>query len=149
MAMTIGGTSGGHQASINITPMIDVLLVLLILFLVIQPTLTKGIDVQVPAEASPPREGQAPDQITLHVRSGAGGPVYTINDIAVAPERLEARLRETFASRPRKVVFVKGAEALAYGDVVRAMDAARAAGIEVIGLVPRSRPAIADVPDGR
>ena len=138
MAITLGGT-GGHQATINITPMIDVLLVLLILFLVIQPTLTKGIDVQVPAESPAPSAGEAPDQITLHVRAGAAGPSYAINGLEVAPERLEARLREVFAARPRKVLFVKGEDGLVYGDVVRAMDAARASGIEVIGLVPRPR----------
>jgi biopolymer transport protein ExbD len=139
MAMNVGEGAGGFQSSINITPMIDVLLVLLILFLVIQPTLTKGIDVQVPAEqASAPGES-APDQITLQVRAGADGATYAVNELEVPADLLAARIREVYAARPRKVIFVKGDESVSYADVVRAMDAARAGGIEVIGLVPRPR----------
>ena len=137
MAMRIDGGSGDHLASINITPMIDVLLVLLILFIIIQPALTKGIDVQVPTEENAEKSEAALDQIILHVRTGVSGPAYAINDIDVPSQYLAERIREIFEKRPRKVIFVKGEESLTYEDVVRAMDAARAGGIEVIGLVPR------------
>ncbi len=135
MAMTAGGR-GGPQSNINITPIIDVLLVLLIIFLVIQPALQKGIEVQVPPveeqEAQP--EDSPPDQIVLEIRPG---PAYFINQTPVAAAQLEAQIQSIFAQRPRKVLFVKGAENLVYGDVVRAIDAARGGGIEVVGLVPR------------
>jgi biopolymer transport protein TolR len=135
MAMSTGGGKGGPSWQINMTPMIDVLLVLLIIFMVIQPTLQKGIEVQVPPVEEQPAES-SPDQITLEIRPG---PDYAINGIPVPANELPAQIRGIFAERPRKVLFVKGAEDIVYGDVVRAVDAARGAGIEVVGLVPRGR----------
>lgn len=129
---------GAAVAEINITPMVDVLLCLLILVMVIQPGLLKGVDLQVPppetAEAS--RAAQARDQIILHV---SPGPAYTINGESVPAEGLEARIRDVFRDRARKVLFVKGAEDASYEAVVAAVDLARGAGIRVIGLVPRER----------
>ena len=138
MAMTTGGGRGGPQSNINITPMIDVLLVLLIIFLVIQPALQKGIEVQVPPveEQEVQPDDAPPDQIILEVRPG---PAYFINQIPVPAQQLEAQITSIFQQRARKVLFVKGAENLVYGDVVRAIDAARGGGIEVVGLVPRDR----------
>jgi biopolymer transport protein ExbD len=95
----------------------------------------KGIEVQVPPVEERPAES-SPDQITLEIRPG---PDYTINGIPVPANELPAQIRGIFAERPRKVLFVKGAEDIVYGDVVRAVDAARGAGIEVVGLVPRGR----------
>src|SRR5688500_1578351 len=137
MAMTTGGR-GGPQSNINITPIIDVLLVLLIIFLVIQPALQKGIEVQVPPveEQELQQDDAPPDQIILEIRPG---PTYFINQMPVAAQQLEAQIQSIFAQRARKVLFVKGAENLVYGDVVRAIDAARGGGIEVVGLVPRER----------
>jgi biopolymer transport protein TolR len=135
MAMSTGGGKGGPSWQINMTPMIDVLLVLLIIFMVIQPTLQKGIEVQVPPVEERPAEA-TPDQITLEIRPG---PDYLINGIPVPTAELRSQIRGIFADRPRKVLFVKGAEDIQYGDVVRAVDAARGAGIEVVGLVPRGR----------
>ena len=138
MAMGTGGTRGGPQSNINITPMIDVLLVLLIIFLVIQPALQKGIEVQVPPveEQQLQQDDTPPDQIILEVRPG---PAYFNNQMPVPAAQLEAQITSIFAQRPRKVLFVKGAENLVYGDVVRAIDAARGGGIGVVGLVPRER----------
>jgi biopolymer transport protein TolR len=135
MAMSTGGGKGGPSWQINMTPMIDVLLVLLIIFMVIQPTLQKGIEVQVPPVEEQPSES-TPDQITLEIRPG---PDYMINGIPVPAAELHSQIRGIFAERPRKVLFVKGAEDIVYGDVVRAVDAARGAGIDVVGLVPRAR----------
>jgi biopolymer transport protein TolR len=135
MAISTGGGKGGPSWQINMTPMIDVLLVLLIISMVIQPVLQRGIEVQVPPVEERPEE-TAPDQITLEIRAG---PDYLINGIPVAPAELRAQIRSIFEERPRKVLFVKGSEDILYGDVVRAVDAARGAGIEVVGLVPRAR----------
>ena len=136
-----GGFGGGHQASINITPMIDVLLVLLILFLIIQPALTKGIDVRVPTLEERGQDEEPPDQIVLHV---AEGPTFAINELPVEEGELAERIRSIFEERPRKVIFVSGEGSVAYGDVVWALDAIRAAGVEVIGLVPKK----GEEPDG-
>jgi biopolymer transport protein TolR len=133
------------MSEINMTPMIDVLLVLLIIFMVVQQGLQRGLSVQVP----PPKEKEEiaqkpPDdqQIVLEVEPG---PKYFVNRQEVQPANLENFLRETFASRPRKVIFVKGAENLSYGEVVRAVDASRAADIALVGLVPRPEAAPATV----
>jgi biopolymer transport protein ExbD/biopolymer transport protein TolR len=135
MAMSAGGKKGGPAADINMTPMIDILLVLLIIFMVVQQGLQKGLSVQVPPIDSEAQLAQAVDQIVLEIRSGNR---YAINQQPVAEGQLQARLTEIFTGRPRKVIFVKGAEDITYGQVVYAVDAARAAGIEVVGLVPRS-----------
>jgi biopolymer transport protein TolR len=136
MGMNVGGGGSGPTSDINMTPMIDVLLVLLIIFMVIQPTLQRGIEVQVPPVEQRTSTEAAPDQIVLEIQPG---PRYTINQVPVSGENLEARIHAIFRDRPRKVLFVKGAESLTYGDVIEAVDAARGGGIEVVGLVPRSR----------
>lgn len=137
MGMGVGGKKGGPTADINMTPMIDVLLVLLIIFMVVQQGLQRGVSVQIP----PPKDKnqvaqQEPqdDQIVLVIEPG---PAYLINQQPVPTNQLEQRLREIFTGRPRKIMFVKGAENLQYRDVIRAVDASRAAGIEILGLVPR------------
>jgi biopolymer transport protein ExbD len=133
MSMTTG-KRGGHVSSINMTPMIDVLLVLLIIFMVVQQGLQRGVRVQVP----PPTNEQPtdrPDQIVLEVAPGGS---YLLNQQPVAAAALESTLERVFAPRPRKVLFVKGDESVAYADVVRAVDISRSAGVEVIGLMPRA-----------
>ena len=134
MGMSAGGSKGGPAADINMTPMIDVLLVLLIIFMVIQQELQKGVSVQVPpveAEAA----GESIDQIVLEVMPGGQ---FLLNQQPLNEQQLIPRLTEVFAPRPRKVIFVKGHEQASYGDIVLAVDASRASGIEVVGLVPRS-----------
>ncbi|HEX2095434.1 MAG TPA: biopolymer transporter ExbD [Longimicrobiaceae bacterium] len=137
MAMGVGGSKGGPQSEINMTPMIDVLLVLLIIFMVVQQGLQRGLSVQVPPVKKERQEvAQNIDQIVLDIQPG---PRYFLNQEPIQPANLETRIREVFAPRPRKVIFVKGAENLTYGQVIHAIDATRAAGVEVVGLVPRSK----------
>jgi biopolymer transport protein ExbD len=133
MAMGGSGRRGGVTAAINVTPMIDVLLVLLIIFMVVQQGLRKGLSVQVP----PPDSTVQPtvDAIVLEVLPGGR---YALNRQPVGGEGLESAVARTFAGRPRKVLFVKGAEGLTYGEVAAAVDASRAAGVQVVGLVPRA-----------
>ena len=134
MAMGMAVRRGGMSAAINVTPMIDVLLVLLIIFMVVQQGLRKGIDAQVP----PPRDATPPvDDPTAIVLEVLGGGRYAINRQPVGAEGLQSAVARTFAGRPRKVLFVKGGEGLTYGEVVAALDASRAAGVQVMGLVPR------------
>lgn len=134
MAMGVGGRKGGPSAEINITPMIDILLVLLIIFMVVQQGLQKGLSVQVPPSEQS-STAQAMDQIGLEVRpSGA----FLLNQEPLTRSQLQSRITEVFEPRPRKVIFVQGAEYATYGDVAWAVDVVRAAGVEVVGLVPRS-----------
>jgi biopolymer transport protein TolR len=137
MAMGAGGSKGGAMSEINMTPMIDVLLVLLIIFMVVQQGLQRGLVVQVPPPKEKEEISQKPpddDQIVLEVEPG---PKYAVNRTPVEASNLEPFLRQVFTGRPRKVIFIKGAENLTYGDVVRAVDASRAADITIVGLVPR------------
>ena len=147
MAMGVGGSKGGAMNQINVTPMIDVLLVLLIIFMVVQQGLQKGVSMQVPPPKDKDEVAQSnpEDQIVLEVNPG---PVYAINTRPVPSDQLEKTIHDIYAQRPRKVIFVKGAENLRYGDVVHAVDAARAGGVEVVGLVPRPEvgPATAAAP---
>ncbi|HEU0054118.1 MAG TPA: biopolymer transporter ExbD [Longimicrobium sp.] len=133
MAMSVGSRRGGMTAQINVTPMIDVLLVLLIIFMVVQAGLRKGIALQVPPAERESVTPPGPDALVLRVE---GGGRYRINRRPVT-SALEAEVARIFAGRPRKVLFVEGAETATYGEVIRAADAARAAGVEVLGLVPR------------
>jgi biopolymer transport protein ExbD len=133
MAMSTGGR-GGQVSAINMTPMIDVLLVLLIIFMVVQQGLQRGLPVQVPPPADGVERPRETGPIVLEVQTGG---TYLLNRQPVAAGALEATLAAVFAPRPRKVLYVKGAEQVAYADVVRAVDASRTAGVEVVGLVPR------------
>ncbi|HTR20963.1 MAG TPA: biopolymer transporter ExbD [Gemmatimonadales bacterium] len=125
-------------SDINITPMVDVLLCLLILQMVIQPGLQKGLNVQLPLSertaSSPTAAGGARDRIVLRVTAG---PAYALNETAIPAADLERTLREVYRNRVRKVLFVDAAEDVQYEEVIRAVDVARGAGLAVIGLVPR------------
>jgi biopolymer transport protein ExbD len=136
MAMGMAVRRGALSAAINVTPMIDVLLVLLVIFMVVQQGLQKGVDLQAPPPHDPaaPRKAD-PTAIVLEVLPGGR---YAINQHPVGAEGLQAAVARTFAGRPRKVLFVKGGEGLTYGEIVSAVDATRAAGVQVVGLVPRS-----------
>ena len=136
MAMGVGGGKGGSMSEINMTPMIDVLLVLLIIFMVVQQGLQRGLSVQVPPPKEKEEIAQKPPDDTQIVLEVEPGPAYFVNRQPVAAADLENFLRETFAQRARKVIFVKGAENLTYGEVIRAVDASRAADITLVGLVP-------------
>ena len=103
MAMTAAGR-GGAVAEINVTPMIDVLLVLLIIFMVVQTGLQRALSVQVPPPRTDPAGPPSADQIVLEVFPGGR---YAINTHPVGAEGLEAAVAHTFAFRPRKVLFVK------------------------------------------
>jgi biopolymer transport protein ExbD len=133
--MAVGGKKGGPQADINVTPMIDILLVLLIIFMVVQAGLQKGVDVQVPPVEDSDEPAQALDQIVLSINPGGR---YDVNTEVIPGANLQARLREIYTGRKRKVIFVKGAENITYADIIFGIDAARAAGIDVVGLVPRT-----------
>jgi biopolymer transport protein TolR len=134
MAMTTGGSTGLSN-DINVTPMIDVLLVLLIIFIMAVPMMRKAIDLQLPDPTPQPNQTQVqPDQIVLQVLPGGA---YKINSEAVTKDNLSKRLKEIFEPRPDKIIFVKGDPKVKYQDVIFGMDQARGAGVKVIGIPPK------------
>jgi biopolymer transport protein ExbD len=128
MAMAVGG-SKDHVADINMTPMIDVLLVLLVIFMIAQPMLQKSIDVQIPEEKEPTQANPAPNIVLEIFADGT----LAINTEPVAKDKLQERLTAIYAGRPDKAMMVKADPEVLYDDVIQAMDAARGAGVQVIG----------------
>jgi biopolymer transport protein TolR len=135
MSMAAGGGSKGLENEINVTPMIDVLLVLLIIFMAALPSMRKAIDIQLPdpnPQAAPPN--QQSNQIVLEVLPGG---VYSINTEKVDKQGLGPRLKAIYDPRPEKIIFVKGDPTVKYQDVIEAMDIARGSGVKVVGVPPK------------
>ena len=142
MGMSAGSNKGGPQSEINMTPMIDILLVLLIIFMVVQQSLQKGVAVQVPPvkkDSQPASPNEPSDQIVLEVKRGQQ---YFVNRGHVPAANLKTYLTQLYAPRPRKIIFVKADEDVTYGDVIYAVDIAKQSAIEVVGLVPRPDAAV-------
>ena len=133
MAMTAGGPKGLTN-DINVTPMIDVLLVLLIIFMLVVPMSRKAIDLQLPDPTEQKSDANPPPQIVLEVLPGQK---YLINKEAVTKADLLKRLTEIYKDRPEKIIFVKGDPKVKYEDVIYAMDVSRGAGVKVIGMSPK------------
>jgi biopolymer transport protein TolR len=135
MGMAASGGNSGLSNEINVTPMIDVLLVLLIIFMMIIPLSRKAIDAQLPDPNPAQTTSDAnPDQIVLEVLPDGR---YAVNSQPVDGDQLFGRLKELFDPRPEKVIFVKGDTMVTYKDVIWAMDQARGAGVRVIGIPPK------------
>ena len=136
MAMTAGG-GGGAMGDINVTPMIDILLVLLIIFMVIVPVTPKGLDALVPQPPKKQQQQQNNDRtIVVQVLYRAGAPpAYKINDTDVAHAELLPRLTAIFANRAERVMFVKGDDDVNFASIADVIDIGRAANVDHIGLM--------------
>jgi biopolymer transport protein TolR len=131
------GTSGGAVSEINVTPLIDVLLVLLIIFMVIVPVTPKGLQTLVP---QPPKnktqEPQNDRTIVVQVLSnGAGAPAYKINETDFNKSQIESQLETIFATRQEKVMFIKGDKDLDFAKIAEVVDFGHQAGVDNIGII--------------
>lgn len=134
MGMAVGGNKG-VMADPNIVPLIDVLLVLIIIFMVITPTISQGLDTIVP-QPPPPHQKENQDLLnkTIVVVVGANGDVM-INQDKSSWDQLGTTLSKIFAQRAEKVAFVKGDDATEFSDVARAISIMKASGIDHVGLI--------------
>jgi biopolymer transport protein ExbD len=133
MAMNVGG-GGGVQASINMTPMIDILLVLLIIFMAISPVHPKGLEALAP-QPPPPNSPPPPDNDRTVVIQIAKDGSVKINQEDSTWDSLEGRLVEVFKTRSDRVVFIKGDPDLEFASIAKAIDAAHGANIDKVGLM--------------
>ena len=134
MGMAVGGAGGGPKADINMTPLIDVLLVLLIIFMVITPLTPKGLETLVPQP--PPKDtppSKADDRTVVIIIEKDRS--MKINQEPAEEATLGARLEEIFKTRAERVVFVKGDPEIEFQYVARAIDIAKGAGIDKVGLM--------------
>ena len=137
MAMTTG-SSGGAMGDINVTPMIDILLVLLIIFMVIVPVTPKGLDALVPQPPKDKKQQQQPNDRTIVVqvlyRAGQA-PAYKINETDVNHSELQAKLTDIYSNRAERVMFVKGDDDVDWRYVADVIDIGRSANVDHIGLM--------------
>jgi biopolymer transport protein TolR len=128
------GDSSTMSSQINLTPMIDVLLVLLIIFMVIAPVLPRGESAHVPQPAR--NDSSRNDSVVLELLKGTSGKTaFRINRHEISRSDLPGRLAEIYAKRVERVLFVKGDDELTFAEVADAIDVAHAAGVDRVGLV--------------
>ena len=136
MGMNVGGAKGGLKSEINVTPFVDVVLVLLIIFMVLTPLLLREIEVTIPRKADEEVTADvAAQQAVLHLKKGGemelGGRPVALND-------LPARVRELLSRKREKLLFVRVDDEANYGLAVQAMDLCRGAGVKTLGMTTKN-----------
>jgi len=135
--MSMGtGEAKGARSAINVTPLIDVLLVLLIIFMVIQPNTLRGLDALVPQPSKRIGEEVNPKTVVVQVTpDGNGGTAYKINEDTVNLPEMAGKLTNIFENRNDRVMFVKGQKDLDFGSVLPVIDYGHLAGVDNIGII--------------
>jgi biopolymer transport protein TolR len=132
MAMDVGGAKGGLKADINVTPLVDVMLVLLIIMMLVAPMLQKGVDVKLPVASNSTDKPETQDQTVVAVTADKR---LFLNGVLIREDDLRQRISEVLESKKEKVVLIKGDVDAPYGAIMATMDQLRAAQIENIGLI--------------
>jgi biopolymer transport protein TolR len=132
MAMDVGGAKGGLKADINVTPLVDVMLVLLIIMMLVAPMLQKGVDVKLPQAANTSDKPDTQEQTVLHVTADSR---YFVNGVPVDKRDAADRIANVLEDKKEKVVLIKGDTDAPYSAIMDMMDDLRKANIENVGLI--------------
>ncbi|MGE5200017.1 MAG: ExbD/TolR family protein [Rhodospirillaceae bacterium] len=132
MAMDVGGSKGGLKADINVTPLVDVMLVLLIIMMLIAPMLQQGVSVKLPQASNTADKPETQDQTVVAVTSDKR--LY-LNGVPIQEGELQSKIQTLMETKKEKVVLIKGDEEAPYSAIMSAMDRLREANIENIGLI--------------
>ena len=136
MAMDLGGAKGGVKSDINVTPLVDVMLVLLIIMMLIAPLLQQGVAVQMPEAANTGEKPDTQDQTVVAIDSRGA---FYVNAIMVTPDDLIPRVQRVLEDKKEKIVYLKGDKDAKYAAIMDAMDAFRKAQIENIALITEKK----------
>jgi biopolymer transport protein ExbD len=138
MAMDVGGAKGGVKSDINVTPLVDVMLVLLIIMMIVAPLLQKGADVKLPKAGNTAEKPETQDQTVVAVDKSDR---FFVNGLPVRKEELRTKVDEILESKKERIILIKADEDARYSAVMDLMDELRASGIEDMGLItdPKAR----------
>jgi biopolymer transport protein ExbD len=134
--MDVGGAKGGMKADINVTPLVDVMLVLLIIMMLIAPMLQKGVDVRLPLAANTADKPETQEQTVVAI--DASKQIY-LNGIRIREDDLRTQLESAMEDKKEKIVLIKGDQDAPYSSIMAAMDRIREANIENIGLITEKK----------
>ena len=132
MSMDVGGTKGGPKSDINVTPLVDVMLVLLIIMMLIAPMLQQGVPVRLPLADHTVDKPETQEQTVLHIDSGNR---FYVNGIEYRRDEIGERVQAILENRSERIVLIKGDQDASYSAIMAAMDNLRKVGIEDIGLI--------------
>jgi biopolymer transport protein TolR len=144
MAMDVG-KSGGLNSTINVTPLVDVMLVLLIIMMLVAPMLQKGVAVQLPEAGNTEAKPDTGEPTVVAIDSANG---FWVNGLQFPRADFAERVKTALEDKADKVVYIKGDKDALYSSIMQAMDDLRAAGIEDIGLITEPKPVPAGAPVG-
>jgi biopolymer transport protein TolR len=132
MSMNVGGARGGINSEINVTPLVDVMLVLLIIMMIIAPLLQKGVNVRLPTATNSADKPETQDQTVVGVTPDGQ---FWVNGVSVSDADVRSRVDDILEGKKDRILLIKADEDAPYGRVMEVMDTLRAAGIEDMGLI--------------